>query len=122
MDQSTISSIMICLLRNGADSTKDDVIFIRPLDTNCFRVRYQDKSSKKLYEFTDTWEEVSAYLAQIFAVLPYDDDPYKSVQFTLPAYPTILVNIQKLHNDEFMSKMWCMIESVAKGWPLTLKD
>lgn len=122
MESKNISPITIILQRDANDRNKDDVIFIRPTDTNSFRVRYQDKFSNVTYEFTDSWEEVTAYLAQIFAVLPFDDEPYIGIQFTLPAYPSILLKISKLEEDYLMDKIWSMLESVVKGWPLTLRD
>ena len=123
MDKNTISPIEIRLLREGQKASHDDVIQIRPLDETFsrFRVTHADKDSEKKYEFFENWDGVGAYLAQIFAVLPFDADPYYRIQFSLPAYPTVLFRIEDLEEPLLMNRLWDMLDTTAGGWPKTLQ-
>lgn len=104
-------------------SGKDDVIRIRPhkYEENLYSVRYEDEESGHKYYFEDSWDEVAAYLAQIFAVLPLDQKPFGGVQFTLPAYPSIAIKTSQTTDQYVMMPIWSMIESVVRGWPRLMK-
>ena len=116
---SSVSPIQIILQRR---SEKDDVVSIWPREEEgFFDVVYEDKDSKAKYAFADSWDNVVAYLAQIFAVLSIDRQPFQGVQFTLPAYPAILLEVREVTDESKMQPVWSMIESVACGWPATLK-
>ena len=113
----SFSPIIIYLTRK---TKKDDVIKISPLEeSRAYRVEYADRDSKSAYVFQDTWQNVETYLCQIFAVLPRDRDPFQGVQFSLPAYPTILLNTDETLDEEVMDPIWSMMESVVNGWPRT---
>lgn len=110
------------------DSTNEednyDAIYIRPDadTTNKLVVRYLDKESDKNYTFTDTWENVQEYLDQIFTVLPLDSRPFYSVQFVLPAYPSIEVRVDDMPTSiVLMDTIMSMIQSVVEGWPVSKK-
>ena len=126
MNKNTISSIEIRLLREGQKANKDDVIRIRPAEdfeegSGRFYITHQDRHSEKKWEFYENWDGVGAYLAQIFTVLPYDADPYYRIQFSLPAYPSIMVRIEDLNEPYLMSRVWDMLDTTARGWPKTVQ-
>lgn len=116
----SISPITVILLRR---TKKDDVIHIRPHaeKENLLQVSYTDQSSGHSFYFEDTWDNVADYLAQIFAVLPLDKDPYRGVQFNLPAYPTVLISPRNTTDIDVMNPIWSMIQSVVSGWPVTVR-
>jgi len=108
--------------KEGADS--DDVIKIQPSQDKqgLLNVYYKDKESKKNYTFDDTWEKVAVYLRRIFTVLPYDSDPFESVQFTLPAYPSVMLKVEDIpYEEEFLQTMFRMMRSVVNGWPVSTR-
>lgn len=113
-------TIQIVLWRNNK---KDDTIHIarHEVEKSLYSVKYRDKDSGYTYYFEDTWEEVEAYLSQIFAVLPLDQDPFTGVQFSLPAYPSIVVKASQTTDENVMAPIWSMIESVVRGWPALIK-
>jgi hypothetical protein len=119
MDASTISPIEIRFLRKGLKASSDDVIRIRPCedDSEKFHVLYQDRFSDKKWEFYENWKGVCAYLTQIFTVLPYDTDPYFGVQFSLPAYPCIMLDVEDLEEPVLMNRIWDQLETTGRGWP-----
>jgi hypothetical protein len=117
---SSVSPITIFLTRKNK---KDDVISIRPSEEcrDCYEVKYRDDDSSSAYRFQDEWQNVEAYLSQIFAVLPFDQDPFQNVQFSLPAYPSILLKPSDTLNPEVMEPLWAMMGEVVRGWPATTK-
>ncbi len=106
------------------ETKKDDVIFIRPHAEmqGVFTVKYTDNDSGHVYYFEDSWEEVTAYLAQIFAVLPLDRRPYEGVQFNLPAYPTIWIKTKETTCPCVMEPIWDILNTLARGWPVLVKN
>lgn len=119
MDTSTISPIEIRFLRKGLKASSDDVIRIRPCedDSQKFHIVYQDRFSAKKWEFFENWKGVCAYLTQIFTVLPYDTDPYFGVQFSLPAYPMVMLDVEDLEEPHLMNRIWDQLETTGRGWP-----
>lgn len=119
MDTSTISPIEIRFLRKGLKASSDDVIRIRPCEDDCqkFHIVYQDRFSDKKWEFYENWKGVCAYLTQIFTVLPYDTDPYFGVQFSLPAYPMVMLDVEDLEEPHLMNRIWDQLETTGRGWP-----
>lgn len=127
MSQSTqyFAPICIYLIRKGKNASRDDVIKINQnLDNpKLLNVKYLDKDSDKNYSFTDTWDNVAQYLENIFLALPLDEDPFESVQFTLPAYPSLMISVKNLNlDDAFMDTMWDMLKSVVDGWPVSVRE
>jgi hypothetical protein len=119
MSTTTISPIEIRFLRAGLKSDSDDVIRIRPCedDFQKFHVVHQDRNSEKKWEFYENWNGVCSYLTQIFTVLPYDTEPYSGVQFSLPAYPIIMLGVNDLDEPVLMDHVWDMLETTGRGWP-----
>lgn len=117
-----LAPIVIYLTRSKRNAESDDVIKIRPSPKNdrLLNVYYLDKDSKKNYTFDDTWDNVVLYLQRILSVLPYDSDPFYSVQFTLPAYPSLMIRVEDLPDDEdFVDTVFVMMKSVVDGWPVS---
>lgn len=117
-----LPNISIILAR---ENEKDDVICIRPHEDEegVFTVKYTDNDSGFTYYFQDSWEEVTAYLAQIFAVLPLDRRPYQGVQFNLPAYPTVWIKTKETTCPCVMEPIWDMLNTlVERGWPALIKS
>jgi hypothetical protein len=122
---SYFAPILVYLTRPDKTSKSDDVIKIRPSENNerLLNVLYLDKDSKKNYTFDDTWDNVVVYLQRILTVLPYDSDPFNAVQFTLPAYPSVMIKVADLeYEEEFLTTVFDMMKSVVNGWPVSNRD
>jgi hypothetical protein len=122
---SYFAPILIYLTRPDKTSKSDDIIKIRPSEDNerLLNVLYLDKDSKKNYTFDDSWDNVVLYLQRILTVLPYDSDPFKSVQFTLPAYPSVMIKVEDLEYEEkYLATVFDMMKSVVNGWPVSNRD
>ena len=123
MSSSTVSPIEIRFLRKGLKASSDDVIRVRPCedDPHKFLIVHQDRHSDKKWEFYENWNGVCTYLSQIFTVLPYDTDPYFGVQFSLPAYPIVMLDVDDLDEPVLMKRVWDMLETTGRGWPTLVK-
>jgi hypothetical protein len=123
--ESYFAPILIYLTRPDKTSKSDDVIKIRPSEENehLLNVLYLDKDSKKNYTFDDSWENIVVYLQRILKVLPYDSDPFRSVQFTLPAYPSVMIKVDDLeYEKEFIATLFDMMKSIVYDWPVSTRD
>lgn len=120
-DSEFFAPIHIFINRNNENEDNFDAIYIRPdPDSDNLVVRYLDKESDKNYKFSDTWENVQEYLDQIFTVLPLDSKPFYSVQFVIPAYPSIEVRVDDMPTSiVLMDTIMNMMDSVVKGWPVS---
>ena len=122
-----MSSISIFITRNG-NSKSDDQIRIVPVVDNPkqFQVTYADHgdcdSNIMKYSFTASAQGVLEYLETTMNLLQKDDMPFKQLQFNLPAYPRIMVDLEKLQDEEFMETIWRAIASLCDDWPLCLPN
>lgn len=116
--------ILVYLTRSKKNADKDDLIKITPSSDNerLLTVFYKDKDSNKNYSFDDTWDNVLVYLKRILMVLPFDSDPFYSVQFTLPAYPSVMIRVEDILDDDvFIETVFEMMKSVVNGWPTSTR-
>ena len=124
-----MSSISILITRNE-DSKSDDHIRIVPVIGNPkqFQVTYADHGdsdcncSTSKYSFTASAQGVREYLETTLNLLLKDDEPFQRLQFNLPAYPRIMVDLKKIQDEEFMETIWHAIASVCDDWPLRLPN
>jgi hypothetical protein len=124
-----MSSISILITRNE-NSKSDDHIRIVPVVGNLkqFQVTYADHGDSDCdcnimkYSFTASAQGVREYLETTLNLLLKDDEPFQRLQFNLPAYPRIMVDLKKIQDEEFMKTIWCAIASVCDDWPLRLHD
>ena len=120
-----MSSISILITRN-ADSNSDDHIRIVPVLDNPkqFQVTYADHGEGNVmkYSFTASAQGVREYLNTTLDLLQKDDEPFQCLQFNLPAYPRIMVDLRKIQDNEFMESIWHAISSVCDDWPLRLPN
>jgi len=86
--------ITIHIIRS-INNIADDVITIDK-DGYLFSVTYMDRDSKFRYSFDATRDQVIEYIYSVFELLRIDEEPFHSIQVTLPAYPVINVKINSL--------------------------
>jgi len=123
-----MSSISIFITRND-NSKSDDSIKIVPVADNMkmFHVTYLDvevdtNNKTTRYSFTANATGVREYLETTLNLLQKDDMPFKQLQFNLPAYPRIMINLEKLQDTDFMDTIWRAIASVCDDWPQRVYD
>ena len=113
-----MSCISVILYRDAEDSSQDDVIKIYPADDkNLFVCSYTEKHSNIRFRFTDSWDESLKYLALALSALPYDADPFCTVQFNIPSYPPVSVKVKNLEKSPLVKIVFDQMDSLRRGWP-----
>ena len=95
----------------------DDTLQICKLGENVVRCIYTEKSGDGVLIDTSqqSYAQLMAYLYRIFYLLGLDEDPFASVQFFIPGYPTILVEVVTLHRN--VHALMEIVMSTCMAWP-----
>ena len=64
---------------------------------------------------TMNYQGLMAYLYRVFYLLGLDEDPFASVQFFIPGYPTILIEVATLHAN--VHALMELVMSTCWSWP-----
>jgi hypothetical protein len=111
--------IQIRFIRRGSRSpSSDDILKISKMRENTVRIFYTEKNEyDAIIDFmTVNYTQLIAYIYRAIQLLTLDDDPFQSVQFFVPGYPTFLVGVDKL--KEQTGYILEMISSTLLNWPL----
>ena len=84
---------------------------------NTVRIFYTEKNEyDAIIDFmTVNYTQLIAYIYRAIQLLTLDDDPFQSVQFFVPGYPTFLVSVDKLKDQT--GYILEMISSTLLNWP-----
>lgn len=107
-----------CLRKEPHDREKyDDVLFIRKLGEDRFRLTYKDKQSKTccVTEYTSQ-ESVIRHVRLMLNLLKEDDDPFSSVQVCFPNYPICLFELSNLSSHK-RDLIYDCLDSTMGAWP-----
>ena len=111
--------IQIRFIRRGSNSpSTDDILKITKMSENTVRILYTEKNDYDAFiDFmTVNYTQLIAYIYRVIQLLTLDDDPFQSVQFFVPGYPTFLVGVDKLKDQT--GYILEMISSTLLNWPL----
>lgn len=104
------SNITIRLLRNVKDQEKDtdDIITIHHKGENIYHVFYKDgnfnDTSRRHMTVLDG-DALDTYLYSLFRLVATDRDAFKSIQFNIPTFPTLLYKPSDLTDKQIRSKL-----------------
>lgn len=95
----------------------DDTLQIQKLGENSVRCIYTEKSGDGVVIDTTqmAYGQLFAYLYRVFYLLALDEDPFASVQFFVPGYPTILVEVSTLNRN--VHALMEIVMSTCMSWP-----
>ena len=110
--------IQIRFIRRGHnDPSRDDILKITKLGENSLRLVYMEKNQYD--EFTDilqvNYTQFMAYMYRTITLLTLDEDPFQSVQFFVPCYPTLLLSVTTL--KEHTGYILEMMTTTLWNWP-----
>lgn len=106
------------LLRSGKGSLNDDVIKIVPAYDGCYNVIYNDQDARvKTKTSRLTKADVVSFLSNLFRFLTVDEEPFQSLQVTLPNLPTIMVTPKNL-NSQTRDLVYDSVEMTINNWPV----
>lgn len=103
---------LVRFIRDGSDSSEDDVI--RIYDTDCndlFRVVFQASEMKRGNEFFAPRRYVMQYIAEVFRTLTHDSDPFESVQVDTAIHPSVLYHVIDMDEDSIRRLMEDSVDS-----------
>jgi hypothetical protein len=101
------------------DPNTDDILEIQKLGENSVRCIYTERSfdGTLIDNSVFTYNHMMAYLYRIFYLLGLDEDPFASVQFFIPGYPTILIQVATLRQNLYA--LMEIVMSTCLAWPTT---
>jgi hypothetical protein len=112
-------SIQIRFIRRGSnDPARDDILKIEKIGENSLRIVYIEKNDYDL--FSDylhvNYTQMLAYVCRTITLMTLDEDPFQSVQFFIPGYPTVLLNVAGI--KEHTGYILELITSTLWNWPI----
>jgi len=105
---------------NGGAETnplRDDVLRISRLGVNAVRVVYTERTDDAPVVDVLTCNNYSllSYLYRLFWLTTLDEDPFKSVQFFIPGFPTFLLEVATL--KQHVPYILELVISLCWNWP-----
>lgn len=87
------------------------------MSENTVRISYTEKNEYDAFidYLTVNYTQVIAYIYRTITLLTLDEDPFQSVQFFVPGYPSLMVGVDKL--KEQTGYILEMISSTLLNWP-----
>ena len=110
--------IQLRFIRRGSnDPDRDDILKVTKLGENSLRIVYTEKNEYD--SFTDylqvNYNQFISYIYRMITLLTLDEDPFQSVQFFIPGYPTMLISVATLKvQTPYILEM---IISTLWNWP-----
>lgn len=105
-------AIQIRIIRDTDNQENDDRISILydEAEEN-YDVSYLDGNlkSKVIQNLKMDGDVLDQYLKSLFTLLSTDDDPYKNIQFNIPAMPVVLYRASDLGNTEIVNALMTMM-------------
>lgn len=113
--------MQIRLLRDR-DQRHDDIITVRKRQTGDYLVRYVDGNVlNTVWVNSKTRVDLMSYIENILIFFQNDDDPFLTIQVTLPGSPVIYIN-QKDVNDEICARIMDSIEMYIENPPSSFRE
>lgn len=111
-----MSSIEIRLLRRGQLAVLDDVIKITP-SIDLFKILYKDGQTGYASFFYATELDCVRYVEDLFYLLVDDTDPFASIQFSFPCFPSVMYKIPDFDTDVIRRTIRERLVSTLHNWP-----
>jgi len=96
---------------------RDDILTIARQGENALRLVYTEKSEDgpvvDVMNFSQ--QQTMSYICRVLWLLGMDADPFQSVQFFLPGYPTFLITTNAIMHN--VPQIIDIIYSVCLSWP-----
>ena len=98
--------------------SNDDIVNIIQNSADSYNIIYQDKqASVKTKTLAVPRAAVMSFLSMTLRMLTVDEEPFESIQFTLPSLPTILVSPKNL-SSQTRDLIYDSVEATMNFWPV----
>jgi hypothetical protein len=114
-----MSEIAILLINDFCDCG-DEVIKIRKCASDKYYLSYKGKNIDQFTYISQN--EVMRYIEDLLILTQADDDPFLSIQFNLPCFPSVIIKVKDLTCYTVKRTIIDRIESIIKAWPIQKVD
>ena len=100
------------------EDQRDDLLNIVHQQDNLLRFTYSERSDDDSIDtdtHTFTHQDAVSYLYRMFWITSIDEDPFRSVQFFIPGFPTFLMSVAAVKQN--MNSILDLFFSVFRAWP-----
>jgi len=94
----------------------DDTINISPI-MDRFRITFKSRHHNIHHLMYCTEEETFRYVDDLVHLLPSDAEPYSSIQFNFPCFPSVIYSLATLNNIVVRNTVRNRLYSLLKNWP-----
>ena len=117
-----MSAVSIFLIRketpqNSISTQEDDTVSIRREDNN-LRVTYTDKQNgvKTQASLLLTNTSLGAYIRNLGYLCMVDDEPFRSIQFNFPGFPSFMATPKTLKDTDTQAMLVEIANIVSESW------
>ena len=112
-------TIQIRLTRRNETEETDDRICIKYKDENMYQIFFQDGNMLKKTTFCTvlTGEELDVYMESLFVLLSRDRDPFRSIEFQIPCFPSLQYTVEDLQRGKIrntLKRIMPLLHSAAR--------
>lgn len=101
--------------KNGSD---DDIVSITQVSEDSYNINYNDKEANlKTKTHSVPRAGVISFLSMTLRMLSVDEEPFETIQFTLPSMPTILISPENL-TSQTRDLIYDSVEATMNYWPV----
>ncbi len=111
-------AIEVRFLREGEyDAEADDHLSITKIAENRLRIKYTERifGGNNVDLQVLNYSEMYMYMMRLSHMLKIDEDPFRSVQFFIPGYPTALIAISNMEAN--LPILMNIIMGTCFNWP-----
>lgn len=110
-----MTDISIFLIHSVA-GRRDDVIKIRPL-MDVFRVTYRSQHQNVNHFVYCNYTQTCLYIDDLIDMMSLDVEPYESIQFNFPCFPSVLYKIDDVYDLILRRSITDRLRSTLLNWP-----
>ena len=99
------------------DADTDDVLKIVHQQNNMLRFIYTERSGDEADHDTSTFthHDAISHMYRMFWITSLDEDPFRSIQFFLPSFPSFLVSVAVVKQN--MNQILDLFLAIFRSWP-----
>lgn len=115
-----MTSIQINFIRTpNSDGHDDDILDISKISDRQYSLSYRDKTSKNVDPLivVVNRDDIFEHIETTFDMLSIDVVPFKQVQISAPAFPSIMLNVSSLDMDYIRETVYRVVETTLNNWP-----
>jgi hypothetical protein len=110
-----MTDIGIFLIHSVAGRS-DDVIKIKPI-LDVFRISYRSTHQNVHHFVYCDFAQTCRYVDDLIDLLSIDTDPYESIQFNFPCFPSVMFRIDDVYDLALRRSISDRLKSTLMNWP-----